>query len=130
MPERREAAEAGDAYLGTERFRAYRKTVLTYMARSEEAFEVETIEGVMTGKPGDYVAIGIHGEMYPVDRAVVEDSYEGVPSASALVPPMLPTTVEAIAAVLGRTPAEVMAMPYDDAMHVYEALTATRGEHG
>lgn len=38
-------------------------------------FEVTTPEGVMTGKPGDYLAIGIKGERYPVDREIFEKSY-------------------------------------------------------
>ncbi len=38
-------------------------------------FEVTTLQGVMTGKAGDYLVIGIKGERYPVDREIFENSY-------------------------------------------------------
>jgi hypothetical protein len=40
-----------------------------------EAFEVETLEGPMQGKAGDYLVIGIKGEMYPCDREIFEKTY-------------------------------------------------------
>jgi len=59
-------------------FQEYRKTATALACRMEETFEVETIEGVMSGKAGDYLAIGTAGEMYPIDAAVFEASYERV----------------------------------------------------
>lgn len=59
-------------------FRPYRKTPLTYAARMTEPFEVATLEGLHTGRAGDYLAIGVHGEMYPIDAAVFEATYEPV----------------------------------------------------
>jgi hypothetical protein len=41
-----------------------------------ESFIVSTLEGLMTGKAGDYLAIGAYGEMYPIDKQVFEDTYE------------------------------------------------------
>ena len=57
-------------------FRPYRKSTITYAKKLDEPFEVDTLEGLHTGKAGDYLAIGHHGEMYPIDAAVFEDSYE------------------------------------------------------
>lgn len=54
----------------------YRKTVLTYATPIDEDFEVDTLEGVHTGKAGDYLAVGPHGEMYPIDVHVFLESYE------------------------------------------------------
>ncbi len=85
-PQLREAVERGSLIgLGREpgtpvQFKAFRKTVLTYAIRMLEPFEVETIEGLHSGKAGDWLAIGPAGEMYPIDAAVFESSYEEVPS--------------------------------------------------
>lgn len=57
-------------------FRPYRKTTLTYAVRIDEPFEVDTLEGLHTGNAGDWLAVGPHGEMYPIDAAVFADSYE------------------------------------------------------
>jgi hypothetical protein len=39
-------------------------------------FKVGTIEGVMSGKAGDWLIEGIHKELYPCDAAIFEESYE------------------------------------------------------
>jgi hypothetical protein len=57
-------------------FYTYRKKVLTYATPIDEPFEVDTLEGVHTGKAGDYLAVGPHGEMYPIDQQVFLESYE------------------------------------------------------
>lgn len=41
-----------------------------------EAFYVDTLEGRMYGKPGDYLVTGIHGERYPCDQTIFEESYD------------------------------------------------------
>lgn len=56
----------------------YRKTATTFATRMAEPFEVETLEGLHTGKAGDWLAIGAHGEMYPIDAAVFAATYEEV----------------------------------------------------
>jgi hypothetical protein len=43
-----------------------------------EAFTVETKEGVMAGKAGDYVIEGVFGEMYPCDKTIFENTYRKV----------------------------------------------------
>lgn len=79
-PSRRAAVEANAATeMGpgiTEPVRTYRKTALTLAVQVNEPFEVDTIEGLHSGKAGDYLAIGAHGEMYPIDAAVFGATYE------------------------------------------------------
>ena len=41
-----------------------------------EGFVVDTAEGRMKGKPGDYLMIGVKGEKYPIDREIFEETYE------------------------------------------------------
>ena len=41
-----------------------------------EPFQVETMEGIMQGKAGDWLMIGIQGEMYPIDREIFEKTYD------------------------------------------------------
>lgn len=57
-------------------FAPFRKISLTYAVQMDEPFRVETLEGDMVGKPGDYLAIGAQGEMYPIDQSVFDESYE------------------------------------------------------
>jgi hypothetical protein len=56
----------------------YRKTATTKAARIDEPFQVRTLEGTMTGQAGDYLAVGVHGERYPIAAAVMDASYEPV----------------------------------------------------
>ena len=44
-----------------------------------EGFHVDTLEGRMEGKPGDYLLIGTHGEPYPCAAEIFESSYDAVP---------------------------------------------------
>jgi hypothetical protein len=90
-PDRRAAVERGDwaiddtdlaaaaakgSFVFVPDMLAYRKTTLTYASRIKEPFEVDTLEGLHQGKAGDFLAIGPHGEAYPIDAAVFRDSYE------------------------------------------------------
>lgn len=54
----------------------YRKTSTILAVQMQEPFEVDTIEGLHSGKPGDWLAMGVEGELYPIDREVFEKSYE------------------------------------------------------
>lgn len=57
----------------------YRKKPLVIRAlKMNCGFEVETLEGKMTGKKGDYLIEGIEGEKYPCDKEIFEKSYEEV----------------------------------------------------
>ena len=40
-----------------------------------QGFEVETIEGTMTGKAGDYLMVGVNGELYPCAKEIFEKTY-------------------------------------------------------
>ncbi len=59
-------------------FREYRKVQTIYATQITEPFEVDTIEGLHVGKAGDWLAIGAHGEAYPIDASVFADTYEEV----------------------------------------------------
>ena len=58
-------------------FKECRKTQTSQAAQINFAdFEVETLEGLMKGKKGDYLMRGVEGEYYPCDRAIFEKTYE------------------------------------------------------
>ncbi len=55
---------------------AVKKPIPVKFFQVEESFEVETMEGIMKGKKGDYLILGINGEMYPVDKKIFLMTYE------------------------------------------------------
>lgn len=81
---RAEIERAGAAFIDTidggnrivDGFQEYRKTSTIYAVRVDEPYEVETLEGKHDGKAGSYLAVGVAGELYPIDAAVFEESYE------------------------------------------------------
>jgi len=55
----------------------YRKKPVVIMAtRLEEELRIETLEGTMIGRKGDYLIQGIKGELYPCKPEVFEATYE------------------------------------------------------
>ena len=46
--------------------------------KMQDPFTVNTMEGTMTGKAGDYLVEGIEGELYPCDASIFERKYEPV----------------------------------------------------
>ena len=54
----------------------YHKVALTKAVQMTEAFSVQTLEGTMEGKAGDWLMIGASGEMYPCDAAIFAKTYE------------------------------------------------------
>lgn len=56
----------------------FRKTSSIYAVKMPVAFEVDTLEGLHTGKPGDWLAVGLVGEMYPIDGDVFASSYQPI----------------------------------------------------
>lgn len=54
----------------------YRKTATTQARRMDEPFKVQTTEGVMEGKAGDYLCLDNAGNPYPCAKGVFESSYE------------------------------------------------------
>lgn len=55
--------------------REYQKRTTVRAVQMDEEFEVETMEGVMKGKMGDYLAEGVKGELYPIDKEIFELSH-------------------------------------------------------
>ena len=55
---------------------AVKKPIPIRCYQLSEPFKVETLEGVMEGKAGDYLMIGLRGEMYPCAREIFEETYE------------------------------------------------------
>ena len=54
---------------------AVKKPIPIQCVQIFEPFTVETLEGEMKGKSGDWLMVGIHGEMYPCDNAIFEKTY-------------------------------------------------------
>ncbi len=57
----------------------YRKRATIFAVKMEQPFVVPTLEGVMSGKAGDWLAKGIHDELYPIDAKIFNESYTIVP---------------------------------------------------
>ncbi len=55
---------------------AVKKPIPVRCYQMPEAFRVETMEGQLEGKAGDYLMVGIKGEMYPCDLAIFEETYD------------------------------------------------------
>lgn len=49
--------------------------IVTQAKQINKHFEVDTLEGTMSGKPGDYLVKGIKGELYPCDKEIFEETY-------------------------------------------------------
>ncbi|OAB77983.1 hypothetical protein [Cochleicola gelatinilyticus] len=55
---------------------AIKKPIPIKCIQINEPFEVETMEGTMRGKKGDWLMVGIDGEMYACDAAIFKKTYE------------------------------------------------------
>ena len=55
---------------------AIKKPIPVKCIQINEPFKVETMEGILEGKPGDYLMIGVKGEMYPCDKKIFEETYQ------------------------------------------------------
>ena len=55
---------------------ARKKPVRIKCVQVPEPFEVETLEGLMQGKAGDWLMIGVKGEMYPCADEIFKESYD------------------------------------------------------
>lgn len=58
------------------RFR--KKPVVIEAERLTERIEIETLEGVMVGNPGDWLITGVAGEKYPCKDDIFRATYEEV----------------------------------------------------
>lgn len=59
-------------------YKVYRKKTVICAYQMWKHFEVSTLEGIMSGEAGDYLAIGVQGEAYPIKREIFEQTYEEV----------------------------------------------------
>ena len=55
---------------------AIKKPVPVKCYQMNEPFKVETLEGTLKGKAGDYLMIGVRGEMYACDKEIFNETYE------------------------------------------------------
>lgn len=55
--------------------KAVKKPIPIKCIQIDEPFKVETLEGTMRGKKGDWLMIGVNNEMYPCDQAIFEKTY-------------------------------------------------------
>lgn len=55
---------------------AIKKPIPVRCIQMQEPFRVETMEGTLEGKAGDYLMIGIKGEMYPCEKEIFEATYD------------------------------------------------------
>jgi hypothetical protein len=63
-------------------FKPWRKKPVVIMAmKMEQPFEVETLEGVEKGNAGDFLIIGVKGELYPCKPDIFALTYEEAPDA-------------------------------------------------
>jgi len=66
-------------------FQHYRKIKPIKAVCMGQSFKVDTLEGTMEGKEGDYLIEGVHGELYPCDAAVFAESYKRIGRCSKSV---------------------------------------------
>lgn len=55
---------------------ALKKAIPIRCIQIDEPFLVHTKEGIMKGKKGDWLMVGVSGEMYPCDREIFDKSYD------------------------------------------------------
>lgn len=56
--------------------KAIKKPIAIKCAQINEPFMVKTMEGELQGKKGDWLMIGINGEMYPCDNEIFKKTYD------------------------------------------------------
>lgn len=60
-------------------FKKFRKKpVIVEAFQTNEEMKIQTLEGEMTAKPGDWIIRGVNGELYPCKPDVFEKTYEPV----------------------------------------------------
>jgi hypothetical protein len=55
-----------------------KKPVKVRAIQITQPFQVITLEGIMTGKEGDYLIEGVKKELYPCDKDIFEATYEEI----------------------------------------------------
>jgi len=59
-------------------FNCYKKRIVIKAIKMDKPFCVDTKEGMMQGKEGDYLLKGVKGEVYPCDKEIFEETYKEV----------------------------------------------------
>lgn len=56
-----------------------KRPIVVHAKQISEEFRVESLEGnYKQGKPGDYIMMGVDGELYICDKDIFEKSYDFV----------------------------------------------------
>ena len=55
---------------------AIKKPIRIKCVQVNEPFTVDTREGVLKGKSGDWLMVGVEGEMYAIDDTIFKKTYE------------------------------------------------------
>ena len=53
-----------------------------WMEDGSNNLKIKTLEGVMTASPGDWIILGVKGEIYPCKPDIFELTYEAIPPAA------------------------------------------------
>ena len=56
--------------------KALKKPIAIKCIQINEPFQVESMEGLVTGKSGDWLMIGVNGEKYVCDNSIFEKTYD------------------------------------------------------
>jgi len=57
-------------------FKARKKPIIVLAMRLEEEVSIDTLEGRMLGKRGDFLMRGTRGEYYPVKPEIFHETYD------------------------------------------------------
>lgn len=55
---------------------AIKKPIPIKCKQIHQAFEVESLEGLVKGKPGDWLMVGVDGEKYVCDDRIFKKTYD------------------------------------------------------
>ncbi len=55
-----------------------KKPVIVEAVKTDIEVKIETLEGTMTARPGDWIITGVNGESYPCKPDIFEKTYEPV----------------------------------------------------
>lgn len=67
-----------------------KKSVVIDAIQIKQRMTVETLEGVMTGEPGDWLIFGVEGEAYFCKDSIFKKTYEEEPINTPIIPGSTP----------------------------------------
>jgi hypothetical protein len=56
--------------------KAKKKPITIQCIQIDDPFEVKTMEGTLNGKAGDWLMVGVNGEIYPCDDEIFRKTYD------------------------------------------------------